>query len=211
MDLAAPEQARPTKRRHVSYQVLANLAGDGGGTSPVVTAVAADTPAVDSLESFGIRVMNTAAVEDSSAGVTEDMLAQRAGQTSVSSDPAMLNGRSRLHLRRQPRGPPPQAPRRSQRQQSLAVNGRISVHSIPIDQLHHLRRGSERKCAGSASKRKRAESAAVSLISGRPAVPQRVIPVRACRGLVSLIEPIKWVPRKVTPSGAESGVPFDPG
>ena len=55
--------------------------------------------------------------------------------------------------------------RKRRRQQSLAVKGRISVHSNPMDQLHQLRRGSERKCAGSASARKSAESAAVSLIS----------------------------------------------
>jgi hypothetical protein len=59
-------------------------------------------------------------------------------------------------------------------------------------------------------KRKRGESDPAFVLSGIPAVRQRVVPVRGCRDTVLMLEVTEYVPRKATPSGAESDVPLDP-
>ncbi len=85
---------------------------------------------------------------------------------------------------------------------------RVSACSTLMDQLQ---RGAERKCVKLAPKRKRTESDPASVLSGRPAVRQRAVPVRACRDTVLVLEVMEWLPRSLIPSGAESGVTFVPG
>jgi hypothetical protein len=207
-EMAVPEQARPTKRRQVSYPVLADLPEDGNVTPPAVSAVAVDTPTADRLESLGVSAVDTGPVGESSVGVPVDLTAQRTGKAPAPWDPVVRDGRPRLRSRRQPPGPSLRPLRRCRRRQSLVSEQRVSAHSTLADQLQ---RGAERKCTQLAPKRKRAASDPASALSGRPAVRQRVLPIRACRDTVLVLERMEWVPRRMIPSGAESGIPFDPG
>jgi hypothetical protein len=91
---------------------------------------------------------------------------------------------------------------------SLVSDRRVSARSTLADQLQG---GAERDLTKLARKRKRAESDPASVLSGRPAVHQRIVPVRACRDTELVLKVMEWVPRRTIPSGAESGIPFDPG
>jgi hypothetical protein len=77
--MAVPVQAQLATRRHVFFQVLANLSDDGILTSPVITDAAADTPAAERLNSFSERAMGTEPVEESNVGMTMGLPAQRIG------------------------------------------------------------------------------------------------------------------------------------